>query len=157
MRYGATTHIVTIQSETVFQALSDEARIRILRLMVDSGEEVCLCELVDCLQEPQTKLSRHLKVLRQAGLLDSKRGAHGGYFLIKRKRDISLHEVIEALEGRLALTECADDQGHCDFVSHCYMSAGMRRVNQVISQALQNVTISEIMDDKQKINVQIKS
>ncbi|MFV0543507.1 MAG: SUF system Fe-S cluster assembly regulator [Marinicella pacifica] len=102
-------------------------------------------------------VSKILKQLRQAGLLDSKRGAHGGYFLIKRKRDISLHEVIEALEGRLALTECADDQGHCDFVSHCYMSAGMRRVNQVISQALQNVTISEIMDDKQKINVQIKS
>jgi FeS assembly SUF system regulator len=102
-------------------------------------------------------VSKILKQLRQAGLLDSKRGARGGYFLIKRKRDISLHEVIEAMEGRLALTECADDQGHCDFISHCYMSAGMRRVNQVISQALQNVTVSEIMDNKQKINLQIKS
>jgi len=102
-------------------------------------------------------VSKILKQLRKAGLLDSKRGARGGYYLVKRKRDISLHEVIEAMEGRLALTECADDQGRCDLISHCYMSAGMRRVNQVISQALQNVTVSEIMDDKQKINLQIKS
>ena len=102
-------------------------------------------------------VSKILKQLRKAGLLDSKRGAQGGYYLIKRKRDISLHEVIEALEGRLALTECADDQGRCDLISQCYMSAGMRRVNQVISQALQNVTVSEIMDDKNKINLQIKS
>ncbi|KAA3641846.1 MAG: SUF system Fe-S cluster assembly regulator [Proteobacteria bacterium] len=101
-------------------------------------------------------VSKILKQLRKAGLLDSKRGSKGGYFLIKRKRDISLHEVIEAMEGRLALTECADDQGHCNLISHCYMSAGMRRVNQVISQALQNVTVSEIMDEHKKITLQIK-
>jgi ArsR family transcriptional regulator len=51
--------------------MADETRIRIIRLMVMSGEEVCLCEITDSLNEPQTKLSRHLKVLRQAGLLSA--------------------------------------------------------------------------------------
>jgi ArsR family transcriptional regulator len=42
-----------------------------MRLLVDTGEEICLCELVDSLQELQYKLSRHLKTLRQAGLLSA--------------------------------------------------------------------------------------
>lgn len=62
-------HLITVKPEEVFQALADRTRIRIVRLLVESGEEICLCELVDCLQEPQYKLSRHLKTLRQAGLL----------------------------------------------------------------------------------------
>jgi len=65
--------MLTIKPETMFQALADETRIRIIRLMVMSGEEVCLCEITDSLNEPQTKLSRHLKVLRQAGLLSAQK------------------------------------------------------------------------------------
>ena len=62
-------HLITVKLEEVFQALADRTRIRIMRLLVDTGEEICLCELVDSLQELQYKLSRHLKTLRQAGLL----------------------------------------------------------------------------------------
>ncbi|HHJ16123.1 MAG TPA: ArsR family transcriptional regulator [Gammaproteobacteria bacterium] len=64
-------HSVTITPETLFQALSDSTRLRIIRLLVMTDEEICLCELVDTLLEPQYNLSRHLKVLRQAGLLTS--------------------------------------------------------------------------------------
>jgi len=66
-------HVLTIKPETMFQALADETRIRIIRLMVMSNEEVCLCEITDSLNEPQTKLSRHLKVLRQAGILSAQK------------------------------------------------------------------------------------
>ena len=64
-------HVITIHPEEIFQALADETRLRIIRLMVTTGEESCLCELVDGLLEPSYKLSRHLKILRQAGLLAS--------------------------------------------------------------------------------------
>jgi len=64
---------ITIQPEEIFQALADETRLRIIRLMVVSGEESCLCELMDSLLEPSYKLSRHLKILRQAGLLLSQK------------------------------------------------------------------------------------
>jgi len=66
-------HSVTIQPEEIFQALADETRLRIIRLMVATAEESCLCELVDSLLEPSYKLSRHLKILRQAGLLSSQK------------------------------------------------------------------------------------
>ncbi len=65
--------MIIIQPEAFFQALADEVRLRIIRLMVASGEESCLCELVDSLLEPSYKLSRHLKILRQAGLLTSQK------------------------------------------------------------------------------------
>lgn len=62
-------HLVNIHPAVVFQALGDATRIRVLRVLATGGEEACLCELVDSLLEPQYKLSRHLKVLRQVGLL----------------------------------------------------------------------------------------
>lgn len=66
-------HVVTVKPESLFQALSDATRIRIVRLLAVSGDEVCLCDLADTLLEPEYKLSRHLKVLRQAGLLDAEK------------------------------------------------------------------------------------
>ena len=63
--------IINVQPETVFQALSDATRLRIMRLLCITQEEACLCEFVDALEEPQYKLSRHLKVLKQAGLLSA--------------------------------------------------------------------------------------
>lgn len=62
-------HLVTVEPEEIFRALADPARIRIVRLLATTAEESCLCELTAILQEPQSKLSRHLKTLRHAGLL----------------------------------------------------------------------------------------
>lgn len=66
---NATMYVVNLQAEHLFQALADPTRIRVVRLLAVTGEEACLCELVDSLLEPQYKLSRHVKILRQAGLL----------------------------------------------------------------------------------------
>jgi len=63
-------HLLKVSPPQVFQALSDATRLRVIRLLFGTNQEACLCELVDSLQEPQYKLSRHLKILRQAGFLD---------------------------------------------------------------------------------------
>lgn len=92
-------HILTIKPETIFQALSDSTRIRIIRLIIMSGKEVCLCEITDSLKESQTKLSRHLKVLRQAGLLSAKKEGRWIYhrLVTDQKHFLQLHEIIKAL------------------------------------------------------------
>ncbi len=66
-------HILTIKAESLFQALSDSSRLRIIRLLASTDQEVCLCELVDTLLEPQYNLSRHLKLLRQSGFLSAQK------------------------------------------------------------------------------------
>ena len=66
-------HLVNVPPHHLFQGLADPIRIRVLRLLAVAREEACLCELVDSLQEPQYTLSRHLKVLRQTGLLSTEK------------------------------------------------------------------------------------
>jgi ArsR family transcriptional regulator, arsenate/arsenite/antimonite-responsive transcriptional repressor len=73
LHYDATMHVITINPESLFQALSDTTRLRIIRLLATTGQEICLCELVDSLLLPQYNLSRHLKVLRQTGFLSSQK------------------------------------------------------------------------------------
>lgn len=91
--------MIMIQPETLFQALADETRLRIVRLLATTDEEACLCELVDSLQEPAYKLSRHLKILRQAGLLSSQKEGRWVYHrLVLEPRYIeSLYATVRAL------------------------------------------------------------
>jgi len=92
-------HSVTIQPEEIFQALAEETRLRIIRLMVVTSEESCLCELVDSLLEPSYKLSRHLKILRQAGLLSSKKEGRWVYHRLLTEPPYleSLYAMVRAL------------------------------------------------------------
>jgi ArsR family transcriptional regulator len=66
-------HIVNVELHQLFQALSDPYRIRIVRLMHKVKGELCLCELSEALEEPEYKLSRHIKILKGNGLLTSVR------------------------------------------------------------------------------------
>ncbi|MCX7554661.1 SUF system Fe-S cluster assembly regulator [Marinicella sp. S1101] len=102
-------------------------------------------------------VSKVMKLLKKAGLLNSKLGANGGYYLVKKKSDISLNEVIIAMEGGMSLTECADDDEACHFMSQCHMSSGMKKVNQILLEALQSVSVSDIWDEQDRINLEIKS
>ena len=77
-------HSINIAPQEIFQALSDATRIRIARLLAHTDEEVCLCELVDCLLEAQSNVSRHLKVLRQAGLLTAVKDGRWVYHRLVR-------------------------------------------------------------------------
>ena len=99
LHHSAIMQIITLQAEAVFQALADETRLRITRLMVVTGDETCLCELVDSLLEPSYKLSRHLKILRQAGLLSSRKEGRWVYhrLLMKPAYLASLYATVQAL------------------------------------------------------------
>lgn len=64
---------VNAQLHEVFQALSDPTRVRMVSLMLRAQSEVCLCDLRESLGEPEYKLSKHIKVLKQSGLITSMR------------------------------------------------------------------------------------
>lgn len=91
-------HSINIEPQEIFQALADGTRIRIARLLVRTGEEVCLCELVDCLLEPQCNVSRHLKVMRQAGLLSAVKDGRWVYHRLVRDM-VHLERLYEMLEA----------------------------------------------------------
>ncbi len=92
-------HSVNIDSRELFQAVADFTRVRILRLLIESKEELCLCEFVDSLAEPQYNLSKHLKILRQAGILTAtKEGRWVYHGLAKKPNHLErLYSLIAAL------------------------------------------------------------
>ena len=68
---------------------------------------------------PLPTVTRILKMLSNRGILESQRGPQGGYELTKDSTEISVAEVIEAMEGPIALTECASDDCGCAFEPSC--------------------------------------
>ncbi|MBY0316289.1 MAG: metalloregulator ArsR/SmtB family transcription factor [Bdellovibrionales bacterium] len=61
-----------IEVTEIFQAVAEKTRLRIMRIMVSlPREEACLCDMTDALLEPEHNVSRHLKILRQVGLLSA--------------------------------------------------------------------------------------
>lgn len=70
-----------------------------MRLLASTNEEACLCELVDSLLEPQHKLSRHLKILRQAGVLEAEKDGRWVYHRLVARPDylLTLFNLIAAL------------------------------------------------------------
>ena len=95
---------------------------------------------------PLPTVSKLLKLLLQAGLLASHRGMRGGYKLVREPRLTSLNEIISALEGPPALTECSTDiTGLCDLEPSCPIRDNQRIISQVIRGALEKVMLADLI------------
>jgi ArsR family transcriptional regulator len=75
-----------------FKALGDETRLRILYLLVNADSELCVCELTDALEIPQYNISRHLKILKNAGLIEERK--EGRWVNLSLKNDDSFMQSI---------------------------------------------------------------
>ncbi len=94
---------------------------------------------------PLPTVSKLLKALARAGLVTSRRGAHGGYALVRDLDAITATEIIEALEGPVALTACVDgSDSACGVEALCPIRGGWDRINEAIRSALETVTLAEL-------------
>lgn len=94
---------------------------------------------------PQPMTSKVLKQLVRAELLVSHRGARGGYTLARAPERITVAEVIEALDGPIAITSCVDaGPADCGIMSFCPARANWQRINHAIRDALDGVTLAEM-------------
>src|SRR5579872_2573323 len=94
---------------------------------------------------PVSTVSKLLKQLLQSGLLVSHRGIKGGYVLAKPAQSISLVEIISAIEGRMALTECSTEvTGLCDLESNCPIKSNQQIINRAVRGVLEKITLSDL-------------
>lgn len=89
-------HRVNADLHELFQALSDPYRVRIVRLMLESKSELCICELSEAFKEPEYKLSRHVKILKSSVLINSVRDGKWIYHsLVNDKKYLKfLHKAV---------------------------------------------------------------
>lgn len=95
---------------------------------------------------PVSTVSKLLKQLLQSGLLTSHRGTKGGYVLARAPRHISVVEIISAIEGPMALTECSTDvTGLCSLEPRCPIKTNQQIINQAVLGVLDKITLSDLI------------
>lgn len=81
----------------IFKALSDETRLRILHVLLVARKELCACEFTDVLEVPTYNISKHLKILKNAGLISERKEGRWVYFNIKLNESPYYTNVFSAL------------------------------------------------------------
>jgi FeS assembly SUF system regulator len=89
-------------------------------------------------------VSKILKTLVRESLVASTRGVHGGYRLLRSPSDISVAQVIRALDGPIGMTECSTTPGLCSQESRCTVRANWMRVNHVVLEVLNGITLDQL-------------
>jgi FeS assembly SUF system regulator len=94
---------------------------------------------------PVSTISKLLKLFLRAGIVESLRGKHGGYFLARAPAQISIVHIIQAIDGPLGLTECSIAEGLCTHEHYCPMRTGWQHVNRTVLHALEHMTLEQMM------------
>ncbi len=95
---------------------------------------------------PGPTVGKLLNMLARAGLLTSYRGVGGGYALTRAPADISVAQVIYAVDGPIALTECIHDaSGECDFEASCPARGSWQVINDAVRTTLNNVSLADVI------------
>lgn len=96
-------------------------------------------------EEISEKYLEHLmSLLKGAGFVRSVRGAHGGYLLARPAAEVSLNEVVNALEGSLAPAECVTDAAICHRSSFCVTRDVWGEIQDVIDHVLKSITLEDL-------------
>jgi FeS assembly SUF system regulator len=128
--------------------LTDYA-VALLSHMGNGGKEGLwtASDLTDKSGLPMPTVAKVLKILAKSGVVSAQRGAAGGYKLTKPAAEITIASIIEAMDGPISITACADSSaGHqdCLISNVCPLSAGWSKVNKSIRAALEAVTLAEM-------------
>jgi FeS assembly SUF system regulator len=101
-------------------------------------------EVAAAVELPQPVVGKILKSLARHGVLESHRGAKGGYSLVRRPEELTVADMISALDGPLALTQCAAGPEVCELEHHCAIRNPWQVINQVVVNALSTVTLADL-------------
>jgi FeS assembly SUF system regulator len=124
--------------------LADYATVIMTALAADPARARNALELAEGTHVSAPTAAKLLKQLTRGGLVESIRGAHGGYRLARAPEKITVADVIGALEGPIAVTECSAHGSDCSIQSSCATRANWRLINRAIRGALEAVTLAQM-------------
>ncbi len=132
-----------------------------VRLMLDlalheGNGPVSLRDVASRQEISEKYLSNLVPPLRNSGLINSVRGAQGGYVLARDPREITLKDILLVLEGPMHLVECAGHPEICSRSAECLVRDVWSEVGSMMLDALASVTL-ESMVEKQKLREEVPS
>lgn len=124
--------------------LTDYGTLILAQLPVAGGGLASAGQVAGRTHLTQPTVSKLLKALARAGLVVSTRGAQGGYALARSATDITAAQIIDALDGPVAITECSSASGNCDLESVCRVGHAWQKINVGIRKALAQVSLADL-------------
>ena len=124
--------------------LTDYATVALTAMACEQAAVLSASALAERTGLESSTVAKVLKPLAQAGLVQAYRGANGGYRLARAPQEIGLVEILEAMEGPLAMTECSIHDGQCGLEQDCRVRPNWRRINDVVMEALRGVSLADL-------------
>ncbi|MEO1048619.1 MAG: SUF system Fe-S cluster assembly regulator [Pseudomonadota bacterium] len=125
--------------------LADYAVITMSQAATHCGDgRVSAAELASETGLPVPTVQKLVSKLTAAGLLRSVRGAKGGLQLGRPAAAISVADIVEAVEGPIALTACIEDAGCCDYEAGCRIKPHWPMINEALRDALAGITLETL-------------
>ncbi len=130
---------ISMKSRYAVRALTELARVE----QTQTGKPVRLGDIAERRDMPLQFLEQVFAALRRAGIVRSRRGAAGGYSLARPADDITVLDVVAALDGVPSPAECT--QGRCDQVDRCGASSVWIQAQQALEDVLTATTIGDLL------------
>lgn len=130
--------------------LTDYAAMIMGYMALNSKEILSAAQLAKAMHLALPTVSKILKILSEAKLVASTRGTAGGYRLAKPAQEITVTDLIAAIEGNPALTECCAAETQCDLDAVCAIKENWQSVNRMILKALSSLTLSDMVQPMDK-------
>lgn len=101
-------------------------------------------------------LEQLIAVLRKAGLVESMRGAQGGYILARSPKDITVGDILRTLEGSLAPVDCVveNKEHECSQADYCVTKPIWLKVRDSINKVVDSITLQDLVDDYKEVYAQ---
>ena len=114
------------------------------------GQILTTAQLAELTGLNQPTVAKVAKTLVAAAMLDTQRGVHGGYRLARRSSIISLVQIVEAMEGPIVVNDCVDGAHDPRLANNCcFVSQNWNRVNLAVRNALNDVSLEDLIDPAQ--------
>ncbi|MEQ9607162.1 MAG: SUF system Fe-S cluster assembly regulator [Kiloniellaceae bacterium] len=125
--------------------LADYAIVLLTQMTADRGRLYTAHDLSVETAQPAPTVSKVLALLSRRGVVTSIRGVKGGYGLARDPRDVRVAEIIEAIDGPIAITDCQVAEGNpCEVQRLCPSRRGLHQVTAAILTALNTMTLADI-------------
>jgi Fe-S cluster assembly protein SufB len=125
--------------------LADYATRVLFLLAADPSKRYSATQVASETHISTPTVSKVLKLLNEAKLVNSERGVNGGYQLARAPEQIGVAEIIAAIDGRVAITECSRGDNICKHQNICELRGPWQMINKIVLNVLQDLTLADML------------
>ena len=130
--------------------ISTDYAIRIVYYLALKGDTATSSEISGQMGIPQSVIATLATPLQKAGLLSTQRGSGGGFTLCRKPEDISLHEIVNLMEGTTRINRCLEPDGFCsrNGTASCSAHRFFLREQEKLERSFREMTIAKLLSDE---------